>query len=1134
MKIADFSKLFAKGQQTIDFYNHIANKQKFSCLKGLIGSQISLLAYNMHQHNAGISLFILPDKESAAYFLNDMEQLLGESSKKLSQKKALFFPTAYKKAYDLQHIDNNNLLYRTEVIKRIGGGSKNLFIVSFPEALSEKIISKSYLSKNTLRLNAGEEINMDFLIELLQEYHFEQVDFVVEPGQFAYRGGLVDIFSFSNDYPYRVEFFGDEVESIRSFDPTNQRSLEQLQKINIIPNVQDRNIVEKRTDLLNFLPPNCRIWTKEIPLIVDILDQEYNKAVSVFNTLNDEVNHLKPNELFATSNDFINAFHKHLSIEVTSNQCFHKEAVNYHFKSKPQPPFHKKFDLLVENLMQNSAQGITNYILADQENQIQRIKAIFEDMQENKEQPLAIQWEPVLASLEKGFVDIDNAIACYTDHQIFERYHRFHLKERFSNKEAITLKEIYNLQPGDFVTHVDHGIARFGGLEKINNNGKEQEAIRLHFQNNDLIYVSIHALHRVSKYVSKDGTEPKLSKLGSRAWANLKAKTKSKVKDIAKDLISLYAKRKATKGYAFDPDSFMQTELEASFIYEDTPDQTKATIDFKKDMESAIPMDRLVCGDVGFGKTEIAIRAAFKAVADNKQVVVLVPTTILALQHYNTFRKRLDGFPVKVDYINRFRNKTQQAETLKKLQQGEIDILIGTHRIVSKDVKFKDLGLLIIDEEQKFGVSIKEKLKNLKINIDTLTLTATPIPRTLQFSLMGARDMSIITTPPPNRFPVQTELHPINEEIIKKAIQYEIARRGQVYIINNRIKNIYEIALLITKLVPQARVRVGHGQMEGPLLEKTMLDFVAGDFDVLVATTIVESGLDIPNANTMIIYDAQNFGLSDLHQLRGRIGRSNKKAFCYLLAPPLSVLTPEARKRLQAIEEFSDLGAGFNIALRDLDIRGAGNILGAEQSGFISEIGFEMFHQIMDEAIQELKETDFKDVFKEELEKKAEIFVKSTRFESDLEILIPADYIEQSAERLVFYKKLDSCKTEEDLQPFLQEMQDRFGKIPHEINGLIDSLKIRWIAQEMGIEKVVIKNKKMIAWLVYQQDSEFYSSPIFAKIINYLQAYPGIAKLKENNNKLSLVFNHIDTVQQALDRIQRISNWAKNQQTTIT
>jgi len=1123
MDISSFTQLFLEDKQSGDFFNAISKKQKYSQLKGLIGSSRSILAFNLHKLYQGYSLFILPDKESAAYFMNDLEQMLGDTDKKLHKKRVLFFPTAYKAAYGQEHTDNNNLLYRTEVIKRLGGGTKNLFVVTFPEALSEKVVTKSYISKNTLKLKLGENLSLDFVIELLQEYGFEQVDFVVEPGQFAFRGGIIDIFSFSNDFPYRIEFFGDEVDSIRSFDPTSQRSVETINSIQIIPNVQDRAIIEKRIDLLSFFPPNTRVWLNDFKYILDIIDKEYFKAKKQFEELDGEIKHLEPEKLFSDSTTFKDSLEKHLIIEATSSTSYYPDAKLYEYTMTPQPPFHKKFELLVENLQENSANGIRNFIIADQENQIKRIRAIFEDMAEDESQPLSILWEPVLMSLEKGFIDKNTGIACYTDHQIFERYHRFKLKERFNSKEAISLKEIYNLQPGDFVTHVDHGVARFGGLEKIDNNGKPQEAIRLHFLNNDLIYVNIHALHRISKYVSKDGTEPKLSKLGSKAWSKLKVKTKAKVKDIAKDLIALYAKRKATKGYSYDADSFMQKELEASFFYEDTPDQTKATDDFKRDMESDSPMDRLICGDVGFGKTEIAIRAAFKAAADNKQVVVLVPTTVLALQHYNTFRKRLENFPVKVDYINRFRSKAQQARTIQELADGKVDILIGTHRVVSKDIKYKDLGLLIIDEEQKFGVSIKEKLKNIKVNVDTLTLTATPIPRTLQFSLMGARDMSIINTAPPNRYPVETKLYPINEDIIRDAIQYEIARRGQVYIINNRIQNIYEIALLINKLVPTARVSVGHGQMEGNKLEETMMGFIAGDYDVLVATTIVESGLDIPNANTMIIYDAQNYGLSDLHQLRGRVGRTNKKAFCYLLTPSLSAVTPEARKRLQAIEEFSDLGAGFNIAMRDLDIRGAGNILGGEQSGFISEIGFEMFHQIMDEAIQELKQNEFKDVFIEENKATNNIYIKDTRFESDLEILIPDSYINQTTERLIIYKALNACKNEEELQTFKEEVIDRFGPIPQKVENLIVSLKMRWLSQKLGFERLVIKNEIMIAWLVYSQQSEYYSGPIFPQIIKYLSENPKCGRLKENKDKLILNFGNVKSIQQAYEKVKSLS-----------
>ena len=1109
---------YTNSSQLENLSGELKSTQKHFHLKNLLGSSRAVFAAALQKNSPTISLFILPDKETAAYFLNDLEQLFQEQGKKLSRKKVLFYPTAYKRPYELETVDNNNILHRTEVLKRVGAGAKDLMIVSFPEALSEKVLSKSFISKNTMRLKVGEEVSQDFLFDLLSEYEFEQVDFVVEPGQFSFRGGIVDVFSFSNDFPYRIEFFDEEVESIRAFDPTTQRSLESLNRIQILPNVQDRTLVEKRQDFLSFLPPETAVWAMDFDFVHQRISEEFAKAKLLYEQLEGGVKHLSPEQLFAGGDDFIADLQRHKTIEMGSRK-FYPDALEIKFDIGLQPAFHKNFELLVKSLEDNSAALIKNYILSENPKQVERLKSILEDMTAEEEAPP--QWEPMMISLHEGFIDHDLRLAFYTDHQIFERYHRFKLKERFSNKEAITLKELYNLQPGDYVSHVDYGIGRFGGLEKINNNGKEQESIRLHYQNNDLLYVSIHSLHRISKYVGKDGTEPKLSKLGSKAWAKLKQKTKSRVKDIAKDLIALYAKRKATKGFSFEPDTFMQTELEASFFYEDTPDQTKATADFKKDMESQSPMDRLICGDVGFGKTEIAIRAAFKAVADNKQVAILVPTTILALQHYNTFKERLKDFPATVDYINRFKSAKQQKETLKKLAAGQVDILIGTHRIVSKDVEFKDLGLLIIDEEQKFGVAIKEKLKSIKVNVDTLTLTATPIPRTLQFSLMGARDLSIINTPPPNRYPVQTELHSINEEVIRDAINYEISRRGQVYVINNRIQNIYEISDMIERLVPQARVAVGHGQMEGAKLEKTMMDFIAGDYDVLVATTIVESGLDIPNANTMIIYDAQNYGLSDLHQLRGRVGRTNKKAFCYLLAPPISSLTNEARKRLQSIEEFSDLGSGFNIAMRDLDIRGAGNILGGEQSGFISEIGFEMFHQVMDEAIQELKENEFKDLFKEE--KKDRIWVKDSRIESDLELLIPDEYVSQTAERLMLYKALDACKTEEEIETFLNDIQDRFGKAPKALFALIDTIRLRWLAQELGFEKLVLKNDLLIAWLVFNQESDYYSGAIFSAIIRYLQAHPHFAQMKERNGKLSLNFGKTTTIKAALHKLRELT-----------
>lgn len=1088
-------------------------------LKGISGSSASAIAVNICKNYPDVYLFILPEKEKAAYFLNDMEQFFGESEKSLSRKKILFFPTAHKRPYEVEKTDNNNLLHRTEVLKRLQSGSKNLMIVSYPEALTEKVIIKSYLKKNTLTLKTGEKVSLDFVFDLLYEYKFEQVDFVVEPGQFAVRGGIVDVFSFSHDFPYRIEFFGDEVESIRSFDTTSQRSLEKHTKIQILPNIQDRAILEKRESFLNYLPEKAILWCQDIRFCAETIQTEFVKAEKAFEHFDGEIKQLKPIELFCNGNDFLGDLQQHRTVEIAP-QTFFKEALEIQFNTSPQPSFNKNFELLLKHFEDNSSIGIQNLILSENPNQLERIRNIFDDLVANRNLDGKIIWNPMVLGLHEGFVENDLKLAVYTDHQIFERYQRFKLKESFTNKEALSLKELYALQAGDYVTHIDHGIGRFGGLEKIENNGKEQEAIRLHYQNGDLLYVSIHSLHRISKYTGKDGAEPKLSKLGSKAWENLKSKTKQRVKDIAAELISLYAKRKASQGFAFSPDTFLQTELEASFIYEDTPDQLKATKDVKKDMESENPMDRLICGDVGFGKTEVAIRAAFKAITDNKQVAVLVPTTILALQHYNTFKERLSEFPCTVDYVNRFKSSKQISETLKKLAEGKIDILIGTHRLISKDVKFKDLGLLIVDEEQKFGVGVKEKLKELKVNVDTLTLTATPIPRTLQFSLMGARDLSVINTPPPNRFPVQTELHPINEELIRDAINYEISRGGQVYVINNRIQNIYEVEKLISRLCPHVKICVGHGRMDGEELENTMIGFINKEYDVLIATTIIESGLDIPNANTMIIYDAQNFGLSDLHQLRGRVGRSNKKAFCYLLAPPMSVLTNEARKRLQAIEEFSALGSGFNISMRDLDIRGAGNILGAEQSGFISEIGFEMFQKIMDEALLELKETEFKDLYSQELAEQDP--VPDCKIESDMELLIPDEYISNAGERLNLYKDLDNCNTEEELTIFIEEVIDRFGPIPTPLLDLIDTLRLRWKAKHIGFEKISLMKGGMIAWFIANQESAFYASSRFSSIIKALQFNPKLARMKENNNRLSLVFQNVAKVQDALYALEEL------------
>lgn len=888
--------------------------------------------------------------------------------------------------------------------------------------------------------------------------------------------------------------------------------------------MQDRTLHEKRQSFLQFIDPHTVVWLKDFAFAIDKIDKEFEKAKKAFNELSSELKHVAPDELFTTPEDFRKDILDHSIIEFGTRSLL-KDSRELNFHIQPQPSFNKNFDLVLQNLDDNSKAGIKNVILSDNPKQTERIQTIIKDLKGNRGIKAELDYELINLSLHEGFIDKETKLACYTDHQIFERYHKFHIRDGFAGKEAITLKEIYDLQPGDYVTHIDHGIGRFDGLEKIDNNGKQQEAIRLIYQNNDILYISIHSLHRISKYVGKEGTIPSMNRLGSNTWNKLKTKTKQRVKDIAKDLIKLYAERKAADGFAYAPDSYMQHELEASFIYEDTPDQVKATADVKRDLEKTYPMDRLVCGDVGFGKTEIAIRAAFKAVADSKQVAILVPTTILAVQHYNTFKDRLKEFPCRVDYINRFKSAKEQKQTLKLVEEGKIDILIGTHRLVSKDVKFRDLGLMVVDEEQKFGVATKEKLKQMKVNVDTLTLTATPIPRTLQFSLMGARDLSILNTPPANRYPVQTELHPFNEEIIRDAVHYEMSRGGQVFVVHNKIKNIQEVAGMIQRLVPDAKIAISHGQMDGHKLEKVMLDFVEGNFDVLVATTIIESGLDIPNVNTIIINEAQNYGLSDLHQLRGRVGRTNKKAFCYLLAPPASVLTDEARKRLKAIEEFSELGSGFNIAMRDLDIRGAGNILGAEQSGFISEIGFEMYQKILDEAIMELKETEFSGLYDEPV---AKDYVKECLIETDLEIMLPDRYVSNITERLSLYKELDGMEAEEDLLKYQEKLIDRFGPVPQQTQELINTIRLRRSARKLGFEKITLKNNLMTATFITNKESPFYQSPIFAIVLQFIQVYQKSVRMKEVNDKLSLTFREVDTVSKAIEALVPLEEMVEN------
>ena len=1080
----------------------------------------------------GQHLIVCADKEDAAYFYNDLESLLGERSMDYSKKQVLFYPTSYKRPYEPEKADNTYILSRTEVLQRVSTSERKTLIVSYPEALSEKVFTRKLLAKNTFKIKVGEKVNLDFLTDLLYDYEFENVDFVVEPGQFAIRGGLVDVFSFANDYPYRIEFFGDEVDSIRSFNIADQLSIEQLKQIVLLPNMQERAFIEEREAILQYLPDATTVWLTDMAFFATQVDKEYDRAVEAFEKMqeqDEEVKALKPGQLFSKSEELLECLKQRKTVEfgtssklsIDSVECsafINSQLSIVNFHTKPQPIFSKNFNLLIDDIAEHKEQGYRVIVFSESSKQLSRIQAILNDINHNDE--LHRDFETETIAIHGGFIDEDLKVCCYTDHQIFERYHRFHLRDNFSTKQAITLKDLYELKPGDYVTHIDHGIGRFDGLETIENNGKPQEAIRLIYNNGDLLYVSIHSLHRIAKYSSKDGTEPNLSTLGSGAWNRLKNKTKSKVKDIARELIKLYAERKRTPGFKFSPDNYLQNELEASFIYEDTPDQLKATNDVKRDMESENPMDRLVCGDVGFGKTEVAMRAAFKACCDSKQVAVLVPTTVLALQHYHTFTERFDGFPVTIEYLNRFKTTKQQNEILKRLEKGEIDIIIGTHRLTGKDVKFKDLGLLVIDEEQKFGVAVKEKLKEMKANVDTLTLTATPIPRTLQFSMMGARDLSVITTPPPNRYPVQTELRGFDGELIRDAIQFELARNGQVFFIHNRIQNIMDVHDFILKYVPGVRIAVAHGQMEGAKLEKIMLDFINGDYDVLLCTTIVESGLDIPNANTIIINDAHRYGLSDLHQLRGRVGRSNKKAFCYLLTPPLNTLTQEAQKRLRALEEFSDLGEGINIAMRDLDIRGAGNILGAEQSGFINDIGFETYHKILDEAILELKETEFQDIFEKE---KEQSYVADCTIETDMEVRFPSDYINSTQERVSLYSELDRIKTEESLMKFTDHLIDRFGPIPKQVGDLLNTVRLRWIAKDLGFEKILLRHHNMTAYFVSNQASKYYESSTYMQIMQYIMSHPKRTALKETNNKLQLTVKEVSTVTQALELLKEMN-----------
>ena len=1074
-------------------------------------SHTAVLAAATYLSTGSTQLIVTNSKEDAAYLQNDLEKLLGKAP-------CYFYPASYRRPYEIEQTDNANVLLRAEVLNHLSSKRRPPIVITYTDALFEKVITRKELETNTLKLHVGERISLEFLNETLFEYLFERVDFVVHPGQFSVRGGIVDIFSFSKDHPYRIEFFDDEVESIRYFDIETQKAVGRATKMSIVPNVENKSFLETRVTFLSYLPKNTTIWVDTPSMVVARLEKLMELAHEAYADLGDTIKRGAPSELFLSGSALKRSLMEYTRVEFGRPE-WHSKTIES--KALPQRAFNKDFSLLAQTLLNAEHNDIKTVLMCSNPKQIQRFAAIFEDIK------LLPTYSTTAVALHEGFEDGYAGLYLYTDHQIFDRYQRFNIKNGAQKKQAITLEQINALEFGDFVTHVDHGVGKFGGLQKVDNNGTVQEAIKLVYRDNDILYVSIHSLHKISKYNGKDGTAPQLHKLGSAQWQTLKKKTKAKVKKIAFDLIQLYAKRKEAIGFPCAPDSYLQHELEASFVYEDTPDQVSSTEAIKKDMESAMPMDRLICGDVGFGKTEIAIRAAFKAAANGKQVAVLVPTTILAFQHFKTFTERLSNFPVTVDYINRFRNTAQQRETVKKLATGEVDILIGTHKLVSKSVIFKDLGLLIIDEEQKFGVGVKDKIKSLKVNVDTLTLTATPIPRTLQFSLMAARDLSIMTTPPPNRQPIETELIGFNEEAIRNAISYEIQRGGQVFFINNRVSNIQEVAGMISRLIPDASIGIGHGQMDGKKLEKVMLDFMDGKFDVLVATSIIESGLDVPNANTILINNANHFGMSDLHQMRGRVGRSNKKAFCKLITPPLTTLTDEARKRLKALEQFTDLGSGFKIAMKDLEIRGAGDMLGGEQSGFISDMGFDTYQKILAEAVTELQENEFKDLYEQKVKEKGSDFVNEVQIDSDLELLIPDHYVNNIEERLKLYQRLGAIESTEELDIFKLELEDRFGPVPQPVEALLYSVRIKWLARHIGFSKLIIKGGKLIGHFAAENNSAYYQLAIFSAILNYLQRNPRKIQVKQKGEKLTFVVQDITQLEQIHTILQDITDTEK-------
>lgn len=1106
MTVSEFLSYFASSKELKQLQSLTVQTGGSTHCKNLVGSSAACVLGLTADYCEQNALFILDDKEAAAYFFNDLQSLFP------NKKNVFFFPESSRVSYDVIDSDQANIISRTEALDVVSSG-KRTWLVTYPKALFDLVPKQQDLYDKAIKVSVGDKLGIGFFREILSDYGFERVDFVVEPGQFAIRGGILDVFSYAADHPYRMEFFGDEIETIRVFNPADQLSIQKKQNVSVMPNIGELLKENKHVSILKLLGVETRVFVKSDKLVFEELQLLYKDAVKIYDQrvglgeklVLPEDKYLHPTvwnkELFSLTR---------IAFGLQESKRFQQQ-ISFDFQE--HPIFNKQFDVLYKNLEERANKQEKSLVFFNQTTQIERLTKILEDL--GGLAPFVSMAFP----LSKGFVSSDLKLSCYTDHQIFDRYNRFRLKEGFRQaKQALTLKEIYSLNKGDYVTHIDHGVGQFSGLETIDVNGKPQEAVRLVYKDGDVLYISIHSLHRIAKFTGQEGSVPKLHKIGAKTWENTKNKTKTRIKELAFDLIQLYAKRKSQPGFAFTPDTYLQTELEASFEYEDTPDQLRATLAVKEDMESQTPMDRLVCGDVGFGKTEIAIRAAFKAVADSKQVAILVPTTVLCSQHYRTFKKRLDGFPCTIDYVNRFRSAKNVTQVVHKLKEGKIDILIGTHKIIGSRFKFKDLGLVIIDEEQKFGVSVKDKLKLLKESVDTLTLTATPIPRTLQFSLMGARDLSILNTPPANRQPILTERISFDEEKLRDVIQYEVARGGQVFFVHNRLKNINDLAQYIRSLVPGVSVAIGHGQMEGNELEKVMMDFIEHKFDVLLSTTIIESGIDVSNANTIIINEAQNFGLSDLHQMRGRVGRSNRKGFCFLITPPFVSMTSEAKKRIEALIQFSDLGSGFYIAMKDLDIRGAGNMLGAEQSGFINDIGFEMYQKILNEAMQELRQNEFKELFADKEIESMPIQGFATSdcvLETDLEIRIPDDYVNSVSERLLLYQELDQLKSEKELELFCARVIDRFGPLPKAVEDLISSIDLRWLAERIGLERLILKGQKMIAYFPSQTNTSYFQSDNFGKVLDFIQKNPEMAVLSDKNGKLRLVLDAIQQLNQA-------------------